>query len=262
MSTINLHKFDPNVLVNRTGSTSVVIGAPATGKTFLVEQDLLPRIQHTAHTGIHSNEEPTRIYRVNDPITLGTLVDFIRKITPFRSEPVSIVVEDLNTIAQNNDIKYLFMNGRFHKINLFLNILFPDLPLNLRKNTDFVFLFYTSSLHIQQKLYRQYGGMFPTFEMFQQIFVEATRRRGGCLVIDQTSRSSILRLEDRVFWYSSIKSRPVARAVDIIERNWLRILAKRRLMRLKIAKEIEHLPNIGVKYFEAMNNFNQIRHHP
>jgi hypothetical protein len=41
----------------------------------------------------------------------------------------------------------------------------------------------------------------------------------------------------------------------IIQCIWRKILAKRKLQRLKIANELEHLPNIGIKYFETKEHW-------
>jgi hypothetical protein len=46
------------------------------------------------------------------------------------------------------------------------------------------------------------------------------------------------------------------RAVRRISGWWKSILAKRRLVRLRVTRELECLPDVGVKYFEARERFN------
>jgi len=46
---------------------------------------------------------------------------------------------------------------------------------------------------------------------------------------------------------------------EFVYRQWKIVLAKRRLSRLKICREIEHLPGLGIKYFSSLQHFQQIR---
>ena len=41
----------------------------------------------------------------------------------------------------------------------------------------------------------------------------------------------------------------------LIASRWKGIQARRRLCRLRISNEIETLPDLGIKYFEALNRF-------
>jgi hypothetical protein len=47
----------------------------------------------------------------------------------------------------------------------------------------------------------------------------------------------------------------LGKAVNIVYYRWKCILARRRLCRLRVGNEIEVLPLIGIKYYEAMDNF-------
>ena len=44
-------------------------------------------------------------------------------------------------------------------------------------------------------------------------------------------------------------------AVTVISKWWRMIQAQRRLKRLRINSELECIPDIGIKYFEARNRF-------
>lgn len=44
--------------------------------------------------------------------------------------------------------------------------------------------------------------------------------------------------------------------VNLIKHCWRGIQARRRLTRLRINREIEHLPGRGIKYLEALERFN------
>jgi len=43
-----------------------------------------------------------------------------------------------------------------------------------------------------------------------------------------------------------------------IQNFWRNVLAKRKLQRLKIKREIEHIPNIGIKYFKYKKHFENL----
>jgi len=71
------------------------------------------------------------------------------------------------------------------------------IPPGLRDNIDFVFLFANDGVNLR-KLYDNYAGVVPNFELFKKIFYQCTRDR-GCMVIDKTNTSD--KLTDKVFWY-------------------------------------------------------------
>jgi len=47
------------------------------------------------------------------------------------------------------------------------------------------------------------------------------------------------------------------KAAKFIYYRWKVILSKRRLARLRICREIEHLPGLGIKYLESLQHFQQ-----
>jgi hypothetical protein len=72
------------------------------------------------------------------------------------------------------------------------------IPPNLRTNIDFVFILRENIVGNRKRIYENYAGMFPTFEVFSQVMDQCTENF-ECLVIDNTSNSN--KLEDCVFWY-------------------------------------------------------------
>jgi hypothetical protein len=73
-----------------------------------------------------------------------------------------------------------------------------DLPPDLRANIDFVFLLRENIVANQMKLWKNFFGIFPTFQSFQETFMACTENY-ECLVLDNTSKSN--KIEDCVFWY-------------------------------------------------------------
>jgi len=50
----------------------------------------------------------------------------------------------------------------------------------------------------------------------------------------------------------------IKRDAIIIQKFWRNILAKRKLQRLKIKREIEHIPSMGIKYFKYKKHFESL----
>jgi hypothetical protein len=74
------------------------------------------------------------------------------------------------------------------------------LPPALRTNVDYIFVCKEPKKSNRKKLYEQYCGIFPDYEMFEKVLTETTNDY-GCLVIDNTSTSE--KIEDQVFWYKA-----------------------------------------------------------
>ena len=72
------------------------------------------------------------------------------------------------------------------------------LPPELRSNIDYVFLYGEDENSNLKKLYENYAGIFPTFQMFKDVLDQCTENY-GCLVIDKRSKSK--NLTDRVFYF-------------------------------------------------------------
>ena len=93
------------------------------------------------------------------------------------------------------------MNGRHWKIFFMLTMQYcMDLTPDLRANVDYVFILRENIIQNREKLYKSFFGIFPTFDMFNQI-MNACTENYECLVLDNTSKSN--KIEDCVFWYKA-----------------------------------------------------------
>lgn len=102
---------------------------------------------------------------------------------------------------KDDQILELFFNGRHHHISFILTMQFSlGIPPELRSNFDYIFLLGEDFISNRKRLYEHYAGMFPTFDIFQQVFNEVTADY-GCMVINNKIHSK--RLEDKVFWYKA-----------------------------------------------------------
>lgn len=103
--------------------------------------------------------------------------------------------------VNNEDIRCLFMNGRHYFVFFIITMQYSlGVPPNLRTNIDFVFVLRENNLGNRKRLFEQYAGMFPSYEVFCQVMDQCTENY-ECLVINNNSKSN--KLEDQVFWYKA-----------------------------------------------------------
>lgn len=103
--------------------------------------------------------------------------------------------------TKHKEMRYIFFNSRHDKILFLLTMQFPmGIPPALRSNANFVFILRDSVISNRKRIYEQYAGMFPNFDVFCNIMDQCTEDF-ECLVIHNTSKSN--RFEDQVFWYKA-----------------------------------------------------------
>jgi hypothetical protein len=106
-----------------------------------------------------------------------------------------------NSWAKNKDMRSVFMNGRHYKLLFLLTMQYAlGIPPNLRTNIDYVFILRENYVSNRKRLYEHYAGMFPSFEMFNQVMDQCTENY-ECLVINNNAKSN--KLTDQVFWYKA-----------------------------------------------------------
>ena len=105
------------------------------------------------------------------------------------------------TWTKDKVMRLLFMNGRHWKIMLVITMQYPlGIPPNLRTNIDYVFILRENYVSNRKRLYENYAGMFPSFEVFCQVMDQCTENY-ECLVIHNNAKSN--KLEDQVYWYKA-----------------------------------------------------------
>ena len=111
------------------------------------------------------------------------------------------MLADASSWKKEKTIQEIFFNGRHFNIFFILTMQYPlGIPPALRSNIDYVFIFNEPSIENRRKIYRDYGGILPTFDIFQNILDECTQDF-ECLVIKLSGNSSNIR--DQVFWYKA-----------------------------------------------------------
>lgn len=98
---------------------------------------------------------------------------------------VIVVMDDCmsSNFLNDSNLSELLLNGRHYNTLSILTLQFPvGVSPEKRCNMDYIFLFADDVISTRKRLYDHYAGMFPTFEIFQQIFSEITADH-GCMVI-------------------------------------------------------------------------------
>jgi hypothetical protein len=127
---------------------------------------------------------------------------------PEKDDRVIIIMDDCmsskGTWLKDPNILELFFNGRHHHLSFILTMQFSlGIPPELRSNFDYIFLLAEDITSNRKRLYDHYAGMFPTFDIFQQVFSEITADYGVMVINNRVHSTNIT---DKVFWY---KARPV-----------------------------------------------------
>jgi hypothetical protein len=194
----------------------VLIGKRNTGKSTLVTDILYHKKHLPAGIVMSATEEGNHhyqqfvpdlfIYGDYDREAIERVLERQRQIL-LHNKPISpafILLDDCmydKKFMKDTCIRKCFMNGRHWKIFFMLTMQYcMDLTPDLRANVDYVFILRENIIQNREKLYKAFFGIFPTFDMFNQI-MNACTENYECLVLDNTSKSN--KIEDCVFWYKA-----------------------------------------------------------
>ena len=234
-----IKKFNIDMLKDRCQIDSrkspmiVVIGKKDTGKSFLV-RDILYNTQHDFPVGtvISGTEVANEFFQhmvpskfIHDKYDPGIVTNVIKRqmrVKQSRNENKTagggsssidprafLILDDClydATWIKEESTRYVFMNGRHIDMMTIITMQYPlGITPNLRTNVDFVFILRENILGNRRRIYENYAGMFPTFEMFCT-FMDQCTENFECLVICNNVSSN--RLEDQVFWYKAADHPP------------------------------------------------------
>ena len=219
---LEIKKFDISRITN--DSTVVLIGKRRTGKSFLVKDLLYYHTDIPVGTVISGTEMANRFYRdfvpnvfIHDEVTSELMENVVKRQIMVKTQiskeeqlyggcridPRSFVILDDclydDSWARDKNIRAIFMNGRHFPILFIITMQYPlGIPPNLRTNIDYVFILRENIVANRQRIYSNYAGMFPTFDMFSQVMDQCTENY-ECLVIDNSNQST--HLTDIVYYY-------------------------------------------------------------
>ena len=222
MSSLNLQlkKFDPRTMGD--DRICVFIGKRNTGKSYLI-RDIMNYKKHIP-TGIvqSATEECNKFY--------GDFVPDLFIYNEFDKEAIERVMvrqkklikdpkkKNIGTFLLIDDCMYdnrflketvmreIFLNGRHAKIFFMLSMQYcMDLPPALRANIDYVFILRENIVANREKLWKNFFGIFPNFDLFSKT-MDACTENYECLVLDNTVKSN--KIEDCVRWYKAKSPAP------------------------------------------------------
>jgi hypothetical protein len=212
---LEIKEFDPKSI--EIGSVCMLIGKRHTGKSFLLKnllyhfKDKIPIVyvcSGTEHVEpFYEKFIPKIFIKVkHDHNYLAKLYD--RQIKAKQEEwcnkNISIVYDDQlhdKNWFKDELIAETFYNGRHYSITSFFASQTPlGLPSNYRSNIDYIFLMKCPQQESREKLWKYYGGIFPSKRLFLAT-LDACTEDYGCLVLNNRTNSS--KLTDQVFFYTA-----------------------------------------------------------
>ena len=224
---LSLSKFNPKKIEERRikgagPPTCVFIGKRGTGKSTLVADILYYMRRIKAGVAISATEDGNAYYSqfIPDilihseykPEIIQQVINRQKKVinsdTKTPEGDVFVLLDDCmydKKMIRDTNIRGIFMNGRHWRITFLLTMQYcMDLPPDLRSNIDYIFVLRENIIQNQEKIYKNFFGIFPQFSVFQDVLNSCTEGF-DCLVLDNTSRSN--NIKDCVFWYKATPDR-------------------------------------------------------
>jgi hypothetical protein len=221
---LRLSKFNMNMIPD--DAVVVFIGRRGTGKSWLIKDLMWHKQKFPIGTVISGTEGANAFYssivpslfiheEFNSAIISNVLkrqdaiTKQIRKEMEVRGgSPLDrrafVVMDDCmydNKWISDKYIRSLFMNGRHYGLLYILALQYVmGIPPVLRGQVDYVFILRENQVSARKRIFEQFAGIFPTFELFCQIMDQCTENY-ECLVIHNGSKTN--RIEDCVFWYKA-----------------------------------------------------------
>ena len=212
----------------------VVIGKKDTGKSFLV-RDILFNVQHAFPVGtvISATEAVNEFFQrmipskfIHDTYKPEIVTNVIKRQMNIKQtrnndkaskggnssiDPRAFLILDDCLYAAKSWIneestRFVFMNGRHIDLMTIITMQYPlGITPNLRTNVDFIFILRENILGNRKRIYENYAGMFPTFDMFCSFMDQCTENYEGLVICNNVSSN---KLEDQVFWYKAADHPP------------------------------------------------------
>ena len=235
-----LRKFNMEMITERCDIDSrkspmmVIIGKKDTGKSFLVRDVLFQTQRHfPVGTVISATEAANEFFQtmvpskfIHDKYRPEIVQNVIKRQATIKNkrntdkaargnssnvDPRAFLIlddclYDAKSWINEESTRFVFMNGRHIDLMTIITMQYPlGITPNLRTNVDFVFILRENILGNRRRIYENYAGMFPTFEMFCS-FMDQCTENYECLVICNNVSSN--KLEDQVFWYKASEHPP------------------------------------------------------
>lgn len=220
---VKFRRFDPRTI--RDYSSILFVGGKRTGKSSVMRQFmyyLKDRVYDThVWSGTYDEDHPWEWYTPKqmvhyclqefDPNTLSSALatqnQRKKMAAQFGSKcpPSMCVFEDLEflkpSIWVSQETRGVIFNGRWYKEFFFVAYQYVmEVKMELRGSFDYTVFTMDNSRAVRERIYKQFGGMFDSFENFEAAFMEITKDY-RVMVIDMRARS--YNVEDCVYWYKA-----------------------------------------------------------
>jgi hypothetical protein len=206
--------------------TIAMIAKRATGKSFLTREIMFQKRKIAAAIAISRTEKLNSFYSEFIPdsyIYSEYSPDILTRIyerqlqmkednerrkkdgKKIKDDSIMLIMDDCmsskGTWLKDPNITELFFNGRHHHISFILTMQYSvGIPPEMRSNFDYIFLLAEDFLSNRKRLYDHYASMFPTFDIFQQVFSDITEDYGVMVINNRVHSKNIT---DKVFWYKA-----------------------------------------------------------
>lgn len=218
-----IKKFNINEMVEH--CTIAMIAKRATGKSFLTREIMYQKKNIAAAIAISRTEKLNGFYTDFIPdsyIYSEYTSDILSRIYErqaqmnednkrrvkegkrAKDDSIILIMDDCmadKKWLKDPNITEMFFNGRHHHLSFILTMQYAvGIPPEMRSNFDYIFLLAEDTINNRKKLYEHYAGMFPTFDIFQQVFSDLTENYGMMVINNRVHSKNIT---DKVFWYKA-----------------------------------------------------------
>jgi hypothetical protein len=221
---LQIKKFNINDMVDH--CTIAMIAKRATGKSFLTREIMFKKRNIISAIAISRTEKLNSFYSEFIPdsyiypeYSSDILTRIYERQTQMnednkkrlkdgkknKDDSIMLIMDDCmsskGTWLKDPNILELFFNGRHHHISFILTMQYAvGIPPEMRSNFDYIFLLAEDVISNRKRLFEHYAGMFPSFDIFQQIFTELTDNYGMMVINNRVHSKNIT---DKVFWYKA-----------------------------------------------------------
>ncbi|AGO83209.1 hypothetical protein pdul_cds_958 [Pandoravirus dulcis] len=109
-------------------------------------------------------------------------------------------------VLKSTMMRDLHMNARHLGIEVYNTVQYVmDMPKALRSEIDYVFALREPQHAYRENLYKNFFGIFPTYNEFSAAF-DACTENYACMVVDSTAKTNAI--EDSAFWYRGSPNPP------------------------------------------------------
>jgi hypothetical protein len=223
-SKFKIKKFDIKSMADH--ATIAMIAKRASGKSYLTKEIMFHQ-RHIPTTIVISKTEKLNkfygdfvpdvyIYDEYNNTILSKIYDRQSKLSDdnkqrkqdgkkLKDDRIMLIMDDCmsskGSWVKEQQILELFFNGRHHHISFILTMQFAlGIPPEMRSNFDYIFLLAEDFITNRKRLYEHYAGMFPSFDVFQQVFSEVTQDYGIMVINNRVHSTDIT---EKVFWYKA-----------------------------------------------------------